>query len=131
MLDLYISVRSERELCFCNDTATAVIYTYLHTLSLHDARPIAGWARRVSSRQRVSGAGEVPMPQPARRCRFPVGTGCEPQAGPKIPRFLIWILRIDVTLMMDKAWHYRPYLRYRRSEGRRVGTECFSTCRSR
>src|SRR3546814_1176352 len=25
---------------FCNDTATTEIYTYLHTLSLHDALPI-------------------------------------------------------------------------------------------
>src|SRR3546814_10565609 len=28
--------------CFVNDTATTEIYTYLHTLSLHDALPI--WA---------------------------------------------------------------------------------------
>src|SRR3546814_1619729 len=27
---------------FCNDTATTEIYTYLHTLSLHDALPILG-----------------------------------------------------------------------------------------
>src|SRR3546814_16168545 len=26
---------------FCNDTATPEIYTYLHTLSLHDALPIS------------------------------------------------------------------------------------------
>src|SRR3546814_5605797 len=26
--------------CFCNDTATTEIYTYLHPLSLHDALPI-------------------------------------------------------------------------------------------
>src|SRR3546814_10497064 len=26
---------------FCNDTATTEIYTYLHTLSLHDALPIS------------------------------------------------------------------------------------------
>src|SRR3546814_15710972 len=28
--------------CFFNDTATTEIYTYLHTLSLHDALPISG-----------------------------------------------------------------------------------------
>src|SRR3546814_18941691 len=27
--------------CFVNDTATTEIYTYLHTLSLHDALPIS------------------------------------------------------------------------------------------
>src|SRR3546814_10450325 len=30
---------------FCNDTATTEIYTYLHTLSLHDALPICPQAR--------------------------------------------------------------------------------------
>src|SRR3546814_19415478 len=30
---------------FCNDTATTEIYTYLHTLSLHDARPISRFRR--------------------------------------------------------------------------------------
>src|SRR3546814_8464842 len=28
---------------FLNDTATTEIYTYLHTLSLHDALPISSW----------------------------------------------------------------------------------------
>src|SRR3546814_7660884 len=28
---------------FFNDTATTEIYTYLHTLSLHDALPICAW----------------------------------------------------------------------------------------
>src|SRR3546814_15195911 len=27
--------------CFFNDTATSELYTYRHTLSLHDARPIS------------------------------------------------------------------------------------------
>src|SRR3546814_20697914 len=43
LLDI-LSVSSLRCLCctlFCfNDTATTEIYTYLHTLSLHDALPI-------------------------------------------------------------------------------------------
>src|SRR3546814_15228243 len=30
-------------LVFFNDTATTEIYTYLHTLSLHDALPISCW----------------------------------------------------------------------------------------
>src|SRR3546814_11154926 len=38
--------------CFFNDTATTDIYTYLHTLSLHDARPIwpRPWRGRKSTR---------------------------------------------------------------------------------
>src|SRR3546814_2838284 len=31
--------------CFFNDTATTENYTYLHTLSLHDALPISGILR--------------------------------------------------------------------------------------
>src|SRR3546814_8980420 len=42
---------------FFNDTATTEIYTYSHTLSLHDALPI--WSARHSAR---------PPPRP-RRCR--------------------------------------------------------------
>src|SRR3546814_8091443 len=33
-------------LFFCNDTATTGIYTYLHTLSLHDALPICSGLHR-------------------------------------------------------------------------------------
>src|SRR3546814_16066299 len=40
---------------FFNDTATTEIYTYLHTLSLHDALPILGntriWSRGVDFTQ--------------------------------------------------------------------------------
>src|SRR3546814_19887954 len=35
----------------CNDSVTTEIYTYLHTLSLHDARPIC------CNRRRVVGSG--------------------------------------------------------------------------
>src|SRR3546814_3398899 len=41
--------------CFFNDTATTEIYTYLHTLSLHDALPISR-ARRPLSHPRCSAA---------------------------------------------------------------------------
>src|SRR3546814_19831044 len=36
--------------CFVNDTATTEIYTYLHTLSLHDALPISLGTLRRSKR---------------------------------------------------------------------------------
>src|SRR3546814_17995087 len=35
---------------FFNDTATTEIYTYLHTLSLHDALPISGPTQRLVDR---------------------------------------------------------------------------------
>src|SRR3546814_17299648 len=40
---------------FCNDTATTDIYTYLHTLSLHDALPI--WIGRPAKLTSASEAG--------------------------------------------------------------------------
>src|SRR3546814_20924528 len=42
MLDVHIVWYLQFVLCFFfNDTATTEIYTYLHTLSLHDALPIS------------------------------------------------------------------------------------------
>src|SRR3546814_7943045 len=47
--------------CFLNDPATTEIYTYLHTLSLHDALPISQWyppfATRSRARTEHAGAG--------------------------------------------------------------------------
>src|SRR3546814_15828661 len=45
--------------CFFNESATTEIYTYLHTLSLHDALPIAGvdWGWAVITQ--VNGITEV------------------------------------------------------------------------
>src|SRR3546814_20484623 len=42
---------------FCNDTATSEIYTYLHTLALHDALPIclSSW-RDILSMRRLKAA---------------------------------------------------------------------------
>src|SRR3546814_5755092 len=37
---------------FFNDTATTEIYTYGHTLSLHDALPISAWLQREMARSR-------------------------------------------------------------------------------
>src|SRR3546814_11972544 len=39
---------------FCNDTATTDIYTYLHTLSLHDALPICTRSDAVMNKVRPS-----------------------------------------------------------------------------
>src|SRR3546814_20654005 len=42
-------------LFFFNDPATTEIYTYLHTLSLHDALPICRLFRRHAPRRRLPG----------------------------------------------------------------------------
>src|SRR3546814_15264121 len=49
---------------FFNDTATTEIYTYGHTLSLHDALPISppgAWAAR-AARAMTAAAGAAAMP---------------------------------------------------------------------
>src|SRR3546814_9212376 len=38
---------------FCNDTATTDIYTYCHTLSLHDALPISCTSHRPQPRRNI------------------------------------------------------------------------------
>src|SRR3546814_16601675 len=43
-----ISLSIDRVVFFFNDTATTEIYTYVHTLSLHDALPICIHMRRVA-----------------------------------------------------------------------------------
>src|SRR3546814_4971877 len=64
----------------CNDTATTEIYTYVHTLSLHDALPISSTpARRRRSRTRVGSAGagsasRLRAPWTGGRCASPTGS---------------------------------------------------------
>src|SRR3546814_17490663 len=48
---------------FFNETATTEIYTYLHTLSLHDALPISAGRRGVRPGRSAPGA----VPRPAAR----------------------------------------------------------------
>src|SRR3546814_6231920 len=50
---------------FFNDTATTEIYTYLHTLSLHDALPI--WSRRWSHGWRKYKLHDNPTSWPSKR----------------------------------------------------------------
>src|SRR3546814_19426308 len=65
--------------CSClfvfNDTATTEIYTYCHTLSLHDALPISRrWAQAAiaSGRRRATPGGDAARAyRDPRRCRPP------------------------------------------------------------
>src|SRR3546814_20726355 len=52
---------------FFNDTATTYIYTYCHTLSLHDALPISGQRRQQRTRA---------QPPVGKRVRNFTGRGC-------------------------------------------------------
>src|SRR3546814_3011727 len=53
--------------CFFNDTATTEIYTYWHTLSLHDALPICRWGRIIGCTPSVSPARKEEFSAPNRR----------------------------------------------------------------
>src|SRR3546814_20531270 len=62
---------------FFNDTATTVIYTYLHTLSLHDALPISGPMQVISG---AVGRAEIHFEAPPAN-RLPA----------EMDRFLAWL----------------------------------------
>src|SRR3546814_13267003 len=111
--------------CFVNDTATTEIYTYLHTLSLHDALPI--WAHssgdapsrifEPSETFRSRNMAEITAAA-VKELRDRSGAGmmdCK-----KAPTEA----NGDIEAATD-------WLRATRSEERRVGKECVSTCRSR
>src|SRR3546814_19895025 len=102
---------------FFNDTATTEIYTYGHTLSLHDALPI-------SAPEQVS---DIAL-QPGE-------TLTAVSAGDTVR----WVIGDTTSGSGDaKRVHvlvkpFAPGLKTNlvRSEERRVGKECVSTCRSR
>src|SRR3546814_17826416 len=62
---------------FCNDTATTEIYTYGHTLSLHDARPIWPIGSNLGMTRRT-GAGSRPRRRKLNRHGSPRSTALPP-----------------------------------------------------
>src|SRR3546814_16835054 len=125
-------------LLFFNATVTTEIYTYWHTLSLHDARPIS--FRRLGHEiihhgQETGGHEEtdriMPVPLLGQRVLHTregaVALGTEPaHRHGKIVDDMQHRDRQDETQV-------KPVrdIDMRRSEERRVGKECVSTCRSR
>src|SRR3546814_19971440 len=64
LVDIYTMSNTD---FFFNDTATTEIYTYLHTLSLHDALPISGPGAGAAARAgRAGDRFRQPDPQPVR-----------------------------------------------------------------
>src|SRR3546814_13796752 len=141
---LYICV-----LCvlFFNDTASTEIYTYLHTLSLNDALPIypllvdPGVAGSFSQCGGLAGsahpgAGRKPDrfrdPNPARRRELPLGCGDRDPADRRQ-------LYDRGGILPPREPHVGPHRSLRefrageappsRSDERRAGKECLSTCR--
>src|SRR3546814_16784196 len=111
----------------CNDTAPPEIYTYLPTLSLHAALPI--WQVLAGEHRQHDGVGgcrRVDAVDPG------VRMAAAQNVGVGLPRTVDVVGVIAATgqepLVLD-ALHGRADTG--RSEERRVGKECVSTCRSR
>src|SRR3546814_11613531 len=107
---------------FFDDTATTEIYTYCHTLSLHDALPI-------SDPQQVSAVAGLRLIDPVLSqvlCGFRLGPLLVSRIGgiPEEPR---GCGEAEGTLEREIG----VVSGFIRSEERRVGKECVSTCRSR
>src|SRR3546814_13686403 len=96
---------------FFNDTATTEIYTYGHTLSLHDALPIFdGLGQHAGGHHALVGHIQRALYAQARQ-----------------------FLRQPATLAIAEmnCGEELQDTHVRRSEERRVGKECVSTCRYR
>src|SRR3546814_13885475 len=111
---------------FFNETATTEIYTYGHTLSLHDALPISSRASRSSN---------SPGPQPRSSTRrAPLSSNALTTVSSRSSCNSLAIHATpfcsNATLVQGSSQRH-PCWRARRSEERRVGKECVSTCRSR
>src|SRR3546814_13953015 len=111
---------------FFNDTATTEIYTYGHTLSLHDALPIY--------------LGGAPPPALHRAARLGADAGHGVFGHPVDAELGRHDQRADDAERRVGQDPYRPdhpydgrraRLLWHRTEERRVGKECVSTCRSR
>src|SRR3546814_15603316 len=99
---------------FFNATATTEFYTYGHTLSLHDALPIFGTSSLVT---RSTGASRSSKPSSMQIAA--ISDAIEQVGQPSSTTTIRLVLaRLLSTVFL-------------RSEARRVGKECVSTCRSR
>src|SRR3546814_12718782 len=118
--------------CFFNDTPTTEIYTCVHTLSLHDALPIFDPALTVDlggaaadhhlPRRGDLGCDAPARPlSPARAHRARTGD-CGRNTADRRPGRSA---RLEMAVHLPRTGHCD------RSEERRVGKECVSTCRSR
>src|SRR3546814_12638331 len=127
-----------------NDTATTEIYTYIPTLSLHDALPILGHvARRIIDRT-VAGSAELKVSDCV-AVELDTGDGghwIDQSDGRHTDRLGIFDQRLH---SISRLIALHDYMRLEqiagsaclsgqfevRSEERRVGKECVGTCRAR
>src|SRR3546814_20797209 len=116
-------------LCFFKDTATTVIYTYCHTLSLHDALPICAigavlWFVVASDRRSMRAAPlsalrHLRSATPIIRCSAAFSAFASIRHRQRRAR----LNRSSRSISASPS-------RTRRSDERRVGKQCVSHCRS-
>src|SRR3546814_19188181 len=126
---------------FFNDTATTEIYTYLHTLSLHDALPISddqdapaqGNLRLTGQGARAIWCQGLAAYGDARSVARKLDSGSAGIDG--CPRFsnstVIGLQASERLSRNDQFGLIAGIGQLLRSEARRVGKECVSPCRSR
>src|SRR3546814_13370960 len=104
---------------FFKYTATTEIYTYCHTLSLHDALPVS---HQLGDLGRPAGS-ELPAAAP----------GGEVEPAHRRAHLGDRLVAVgEMRAVVEVEQHHRPLGGHEdRSEERRVGKECVSTCRSR
>src|SRR3546814_16045982 len=124
-----------RYFCFCNGTATTVTYTSVPTLSLADALPIEDVvprrAARAADRQRSRTGGGAE--RVGRRIEE-IEPAARDDAATRETAVVIAEAQIVANgqpLVGIEAADQPVELAVERSEERRVGKECVSTCRSR
>src|SRR3546814_20017005 len=105
------------EYVFVKGTANTEMYTYVHTLSPHAARPIATAIRRCRTVSRTALQASHHLQH--------LSCGHRPDQHESLDIGEAHFMGAAQLIVGLDA------LRHRRSEERRVGKECVSTCRSR
>src|SRR3546814_11932158 len=111
---------------FFNDTATTEIYTYLHTLSLHDALPIYLHAGDTGFGAAATGWIGVWMIGTVQQTRIQSARDAE-----GLCLFLLDAGDLHFLQAFEFMRRERRPQDHVRSEERRVGKACVRTCRSR
>src|SRR3546814_13643863 len=120
---------------FFKDTATTEIYTYVHTLSLHDALPILPAARDIEEGQArdeaEDEAEEIGAPALGERGGVGIARRGVRRNGRSCAVGVAQAWRPFCFALMRSLARWRGAGNCVRSEERRVGKECVGECRSR
>src|SRR3546814_15161079 len=124
--------RCTTQFFFFNVTATTEIYTYGHTLSLHDALPI--WLAAIvdSSQDAIIGHGfDGTITDWNAGAEWIFGYTAAEAIGKSLSALLPEDRSDDVPQILERLRQGERVESFERSAERRVGKECVSKCRSR